>query len=49
MSKLVSPGNLDDFLNSEQLGIVLNDPNNVKLTSQFLIDSYDVRSKIMNS
>ena len=49
MSKLVLPVNFDDLLNSEQLGIVLNDPNNVKLTSQFLIDSYDVRSNIINS
>jgi hypothetical protein len=49
MSKLVLPENFYDLLESEQLGLVLNDPNNVKITSQFLIDANDVISKILNT
>ena len=43
------PENVEGLQESEQLGIVLNDANNVKLTSQFLIDAYDMRSKILNN
>ena len=49
MSKLILPENFNGLQESEKLGIVLNDANNVKLTSQFLIDAYDMRSTILNN
>ena len=49
MSKLILPVNFEGLQENEQLGLVLNDANNVKLTSQFLIDAYDMRSKILNN
>ena len=49
MSKLALPVNFDTLLNSEKLKIVLNDQSNVKLTSQFIIDAYNLRSKKLNS
>ena len=49
MSKLILPENFEGLQESEQLGLVLNDATNVKLTSQFLIDAYDVRNKKLNT
>ena len=48
LSKLNLPENFGGLQDFEQLGIVLNKAENVKLTSQFLIDAYDMRSKILN-
>ena len=48
-TKLQLPANFSNFDQSEKLKIVLNDHNNVKLTTQFIIDAYDLRSKTINS
>ena len=48
MTKLNLPENFGGLQDFEKLGIVLNEAENVKITSQFLIDAYDLRSKILN-
>ena len=48
-NKTELPANFSNFDQSEKLKIVLNDHNNVKLTTQFIIDAYDLRSKTINS
>ena len=48
-SKMQLPDNYADLVDSEKLKIVLNDHYNVKLTSQFIIDAYNLRSKTINS
>ena len=48
LNKLVLPDNFDNLPDSEQLSTVLNVPENIKPTAQFLIDAYGVRSKILN-
>ena len=35
--------------NSKKLHLVFNDPENVKLTSQFIVDAYDMQSKAISS
>ena len=45
--KLVIPDNFQTLTKTEKLGIVLNHPCNVKLTSQYLINIFDIRSKII--
>ena len=36
-------------MQEQKLKLVLNDHNNVKLSAQFLINIYDVRSKLVTS
>ena len=48
LNKLVLPDNYGNLSDSEKLSTVLNVPDNVKPTAQFLIDAYGVRSKILN-
>ena len=48
LQKLVKPENFMQLEACEKLKIVLNEANNVKATGQFIIDLYDVRSKIVN-
>ena len=48
MFKLTTPENLLELPEEEKVGIVLNHPSNVKLTAQFLINIFDIRSKIMS-
>ena len=43
------PDNFVSLAENEKLQIVLNDHFNVKLTSQFIIDAYNLRSKTVNS
>ena len=47
LSKLSLPENFSNFEKSEKLKFVLNEPDNVKLTAQFIIDAYQIRSKSM--
>ena len=49
LSKIKTPENFCDLAISEKLKVVLNWPENVKLTSQFLIDAFNKRSKIINN
>ena len=49
LSKIKTPENFCDLLTAEKLKVVLNWPENVKLTAQFLIDAFNKRSKIVNN
>ena len=49
LEKLTIPNNFSTLLQDQQLKLVLNDHNNVKLSAQFLINIYDVRSKLVTS
>ena len=48
LNKISVPANFSTLEKCEQLSIVLNHPDNVKPTSQFLISAFDMRSKIIN-
>ena len=43
--KLDLPSNFDNLQECEKLQIVLNVQHNVKLTAQFILDAYHIRSK----
>ena len=47
LNKIVTPPNFFNLENNEKLKIVLNSPENVKATAQFLIDICNVRSKLL--
>ena len=47
LEKLEIPDNFQTLTKDEKLGIILNYPSNVKLTSQYLINIFDIRSKII--
>ena len=48
LNKMVIPTNFIDLSEDEKLQLVLNNPENVKLTAQFVISSFDIRSKVLN-
>ena len=48
MSKMQLPSDFSDLATSEKLKLVLNEHVNVKLTSQFIIDAFDLRSRKIN-
>ena len=48
LSKLTIPTNFHNMENSKKLHLVFNDPENVKLSSQFILDAYDMRSKAIS-
>ena len=48
LEKITVPDNFNNLEQSEKLSIVLNHPDNVKPTSQFIISAFDMRSKIIN-
>ena len=47
LSKLQLPENFYFLPPDEQIAIVVNDENNVKLTAQFITDAFNQRSKIL--
>ena len=49
LSKIKTPENFCDLVTAEKFKVVLNWPENVKLTAQFLIDIFNKRSKIVNN
>ena len=49
LQNLTTPTNFLTNSPEKKLDLVLNDPRNVKLTAQFLINIFDIRSKIVNS
>ena len=48
LSKLTKPSNFNDLDEGLKLDIVLNWAENVKFTAQYIIDAFNVRSKIVN-
>ena len=48
LQKIVVPANFLTLPPEYKLDLVLNDPNNVKLTAQYIINIYDIRSKVIN-
>ena len=48
LNKLTVPQHFNYLDQCDQLKIVLNHPENVKPTSQFIISAFDMRSKIIN-
>ena len=49
LTKLILPLDFHSLVDSEKLKYVFNDPVNVKMTSQFIIDAYNLGSKKLNS
>ena len=47
ISKLRIPENFLQIEKAEKFKLVLNEPDNVKFTAQFIIDMYSIRSKIV--
>ena len=48
MQKVTKPENFTNLDEGTRLEIVLNDPNNVKTTAQFLVDAFNMRRKMLN-
>ena len=48
LSKLTLPPDFDLMPTDWKLKVALNDPLNVKLTSKFITNAYNIRSKILN-
>ena len=49
LARLKIPPNFGQLPLSDKLKLTLNAPENVKITAQFIIDAYNVRSKILNN
>ena len=49
INKLQIPNNFETLPPNVMLSCVLNDHNNVKLTAQYIVNIYDIRSKIVNN
>ena len=49
LSKLTKPENFDYLNMGEKLSIVLNLPENIKSTGQFINDAFSMRNKIINT
>ena len=47
--KIKVPDNFSELVSAEQLKLVLNSPENVKVTAQFILDAYNMRSKIVGN
>ena len=47
LSKLILPTNFINLPNNVKLSIVLNDPQNVKLTSQYIINLLNIRNRLL--
>ena len=48
MQKVTKPVNFTNLDEDTRLKIVLNDPNNVKTTAQFIVDAFNMRRKMLN-
>ena len=49
LSKIKTPENFCNLVIAEKFKVVLNWPENVRLTAKFLIDVFNKRSKIVNN
>ena len=47
--KLTLPDNFEALENYEKLSLVLNCPENVKCTAQYIVDAFNLRSKIVKN
>ena len=47
LSKLILPTNFINLPNNVKLSIVLNDPQNVKITSQYIINLLNIRNRLL--
>ena len=47
LSNIEKPENFDTLDNREKLDIVLNINSNIKLTANFILSAFDIRSKIL--
>ena len=47
-SKMTLPSDFSVLPIESKLKVVLNEPSNVKLTSQFITNSFNIRSRILN-
>ena len=48
LESLIKPTNFENLDEGSKLSIVLNVPENVKKTAQFIINAYSMRSKLLN-
>ena len=48
LQKLIKPENFMQLEACEKFKIIFNESSNVKATAQFVIDLYDIRSKLVN-
>ena len=48
LESVIKPANFENLDEGSKLSIVLNVPENVKKTAQFIIDAYNMRSKMLN-
>ena len=48
LENLVKPENFENLDQGSRLGIALNMHENIKATAQFIINAYDMRSKVIN-
>ena len=46
--KMTLPNNFDNLPLETKLSTVLNDPQNVKFTAQFILNAFNLRSKILS-
>ena len=49
IQKIRKPVNFEDLILSEKLKIIFNESENVKCTAQYIVNCYDLRSKIVFS
>ena len=49
LSSLVKPDNFDNLDNWEKLNVVLNMTENIKLTANFILSAFDIRSRILGA
>ena len=49
LSKIKVPEDFSELLSADKLKIVLNSPDNVKVTAQFILDACNLRSKIVRN
>ena len=47
LSKLDLPENFSLLIDDQKLSILINDENKVKSTSQFIVDAFNMRSRIL--
>ena len=48
LKKLTIPDNFYDLNDDEKLKATLNDPLNVRFTSQFILSAFNLRSRVLN-
>ena len=49
LSSLEKPDNFDTLDNKEKLNIVLNMTENIKMTANFILGAFDIRSRILGA